>query len=193
MIAVAISVIVLLHSISETTAFLLSSSFSSVSKKYHTTSYPFFMSDDNIQSIDVSDLGLTLDDFDVKFPTTGEGSFQVTASGYESTSRIPSDNDKGLLWEEDSNIIGVNLSIPGLRGQPAAAMDVVITSNTCTVTVFGYAVWSCIFKGECLPESSTSQIGDGNDMTPLITLSIDKKTTDRWDGIIASIGEDSIL
>lgn len=192
-IAATISVIVLIHSASQITAFSLSSSFASASKKYHTTSYPFFMSDDNIQSIDVSDLGLTLDDFDVKFPTAGEGGFQITASGYESTSRIPSDDNKGLLWEEDSNAIGVNLSIPGLRGQPVAAMDVAITSNTCTVTVFGYAVWSCIFKGVCLPESSSFQIGDGNDMTPLITLSIDKKTTDRWDGIIASIGEDSIL
>eukprot|EP00527_Entomoneis_sp_CCMP2396_P006034 CAMPEP_0198142488 /NCGR_PEP_ID=MMETSP1443-20131203/5262_1 /TAXON_ID=186043 /ORGANISM="Entomoneis sp., Strain CCMP2396" /LENGTH=135 /DNA_ID=CAMNT_0043805507 /DNA_START=244 /DNA_END=651 /DNA_ORIENTATION=+ len=135
-----------------------------------------------------------MEDLDVTFPTTSDGGIQVTTSGYESTSTIPSVDDRGLLWEEDSNIVGVKLSIPGLRGQPVAAMDVAITSNSCTVTVFGYAVWSCTLKGECLLESSSFHIEDGKDMTPLITLSVEKKTnTNRWDGFILSIGEGSIL
>jgi hypothetical protein len=200
MTAAATISVVLFQSSSQTTAFSLSSA----STTSHTTRTTIFSSSNNegyfiaptsdIQSIDVSDLGLTLDDFDVTFPKSSNGGIQITTSGYESTSNIPSVDDNGLLWEEDSNIVGVNLSIPGLRGQPIAAMDVAITSNTCTVTVFGYAVWSCLLRGECLPESSSFQIEDGKDMMPLITLSVEKKNSaKRWDGFILSIGEDSIL
>ena len=204
MIAAAATIfVVLLQSSSQTTAFsLLSSTTTTTSRTTRTT--VFSSSNDNegyfiaptsdIQSIDVSDLGLTLDDFDVTFPKSSDGGIQITTSGYESTSMIPSVDDNGLSWEEDSNIVGVKLSIPGLRGQPIAAMDVAITSNTCTVTVFGYAVWSCLLKGECVPESSSFQIEDGKDMMPLITLSVEKKNNEiRWDGFILSIGEDSIL
>jgi hypothetical protein len=197
--AATIFVVLLQSSRCQTTAFSLSST----STTSHTTRTTIFSSSNegyfitptsNIQSVDVSDLGLTLDDFDVTFPKSSDGGIQITTSGYESTSNIPSVDDNGLLWEEDSNIVGVKLSIPGLRGQPIAAMDIAITSNTCTVTVFGYAVWSCLLKGECLPESSSFQIEDGKDMMPLITLSVEKKNNaKRWDGFILSIGEDSIL
>jgi len=201
--ASTIFVVLLQSSGSQTTAFSLSST-STTSHTTITTIFSSSSSNNNegyfiaptsdIQSIDVSDLGLTLDDFDVTFPKSSDGGIQITTSGYESTSMIPSVDDNGLSWEEDSNIVGVKLSIPGLRGQPIAAMDVAITSNTCTVTVFGYAVWSCLLKGECLPESSSFQIEDGKDMMPLITLSVEKKNNEkRWDGFILSIGEDSIL
>ena len=205
MIVAATIFVVLLQSSSQTTtAFSLSSTITTTSLR--TTRTTIFSSSNSnnegyfiaptsdIQSIDVSDLGLTLDDFDVTFPKSSDGGIQITTSGYESTSMIPSVDDNGVSWEEDSNIVGVKLSIPGLRGQPIAAMDVAITSNTCTVTVFGYAVWSCLLKGECLPESSSFQIEDGKDMMPLITVSVEKKNNEkRWDGFILSIGEDSIL
>ena len=209
MIAAATIFVVLLQSSSQTTAFSLSSTITTTSRTTRTTIFSssssssssssnnegyFIAPTSDIQSIDVSDLGLTLDDFDVTFPKSSDGGIQITTSGYESTSMIPSVDDNGLSWEEDSNIVGVKLSIPGLRGQPIAAMDVAITSNTCTVTVFGYAVWSCLLRGECIPESSSFQIEDGKDMMPLITLSVEKKNNEiRWDGFILSIGEDSIL
>ena len=204
-VAATIFVVLLLQSSSQTTAFSLLSSTTTTSRiTTRTTIFSssnknnegyFIAPTSDIQSIDVSDLGLTLDDFDVTFPkSSDDGGLQITTSGYESTSMIPSVDDNGLSWEEDSNIVGVKLSIPGLRGQPIAAMDVAITSNTCTVTVFGYAVWSCLLKGECVPESSSFQIEDGKDMMPLITLSVEKKNNEiRWDGFILSIGEDSIL
>jgi hypothetical protein len=88
----------------------------------------------------------------------------------------------------------VTLSIPGLRGQPAAALSLNMTKNTATITAFGMAVWSCILRGNCDPTSSTFSISDGNDMTPLIEISVKKmKSGERWGGFIAQIGEDSIL
>ena len=150
-------------------------------------------------SIDVSDLGLTMDDLDKPIPSELLGDFKVVASGMQSTSRIESIDDEGCLWEESADLIGATLSIEGLRGQPVAAMDVAFSTTTCTVTVFGYAVWSCLLKGECIPESAVTKIQDGYDMTPLITLSVAKKKDEagvpleRWGGFIDTIGEDSIL
>eukprot|EP00565_Helicotheca_tamesis_P001159 CAMPEP_0185724130 /NCGR_PEP_ID=MMETSP1171-20130828/702_1 /TAXON_ID=374046 /ORGANISM="Helicotheca tamensis, Strain CCMP826" /LENGTH=132 /DNA_ID=CAMNT_0028391915 /DNA_START=247 /DNA_END=645 /DNA_ORIENTATION=+ len=120
--------------------------------------------------------------------------FQVSSSGSESTSRIPSVNDNGCVWEESPDKIDVKLSIPGLRGQPPAALDLAITKNTATITAFGYGVWSCILRGECVPDSLSFSATDGNDMVPYIEVSLKKaKSGDRWGGFIAQIGEDSIL
>uniref|UniRef100_A0A7S4ATZ3 Uncharacterized protein n=1 Tax=Pseudo-nitzschia australis TaxID=44445 RepID=A0A7S4ATZ3_9STRA len=148
-------------------------------------------------SIDVSDLGLTMEDLDKPIPAELFGDFKITTSGYQSTSRVESVNDEGCLWEESSDAIEATLSIEGLRGQPVGAMDLAISKTSVTVSVFGYSVWSCILKGECVPESAAYQIQDGYDKTPLITLSIAKKkesaSDKRWDGFIESVGEDSIL
>lgn len=150
-------------------------------------------------SIDVSDLGLTMDDLDKPIPSELLGDFKVVASGMQSTSRIESVDDEGCLWEESADLIGATLSVEGLRGQPVGAMDVAFSTTTCTITVFGYAVWSCILKGECIPDSAVTKIQDGYDMTPLITLSVAKMKDEsgvplaRWNGFIESIGEDSIL
>lgn len=151
-------------------------------------------------SVDVSDLGLTIHDLQKPIPSELlGGDFKVLGSGTQSTSRIPSIDDGGCRWEESLDLIGVTLSVEGLRGQPVAAMDVVFSTTTCTVNVFGYAIWSCVLKGECVPESALTKVEDGYDMTPLITLSVAKKkdsddiADSPWDGFIGSIGEDSIL
>jgi hypothetical protein len=149
--------------------------------------------------IDVSDLGLTMEDFQKPIPSELLGDFKIMASGVQSTSRIESVDDEGCLWEESSDLIGATLSIEGLRGQPVAAMDVAFSTTTCTISAFGYSVWSCLLRGECFPESALSKIEDGYDNTPLITLSISKKKDSAgvpmplWDGFIGAIGEDSIL
>ena len=156
-------------------------------------------SDGPVTELDVSDLGLTMDDLQKPIPSELLGDFKVTASGIQSTSRVESINDEGCLWEESSDLIGATLSVEGLRGQPVGAMDVAFSTTTCTITVFGYAVWSCLLRGECIPESAVSKIEDGYDMTPLIKLSVAKKKDEsgvpleRWNGFIDSIGEDSIL
>lgn len=150
-------------------------------------------------SIDVSDLGLTLDDLNKPIPSELLGDFKVLCSGMQSTSRVDSINDQGCLWEESADLIGATLSIEGLRGQPVAAMDVAFSTTTCTIAVFGYAVWSCLLMGECLPESAVTKVQDGYDTVPLITLSVAKRKDEsgvpleRWDGFIGAIGEDSIL
>ena len=156
-------------------------------------------SNDSPVSIDVSDLGLTMEDLDKPIPSELLGDFKIVASGMQSTCRIESVDDEGCLWEESADLIGATLSIEGLRGQPIGAMDVAFSTTTCTITVFGYAVWSCILRGECIPDSAVTKIQDGYDMTPLITLSVAKKKDEsgvplaRWNGFIESIGEDSIL
>ena len=166
--------------------------------KSRQTSSTACRSNSPITSIDVSDLGLRMEDLEKPIPSDLLGDFKVTTNGCQSTSRIESINDEGCLWEESSDAVEATLSIAGLRGQPVAAMDIAISTTTCTVSVFGFSVWSCILKGECVPESATFKIEDGFDMTPLITLSIVKKrkenaAADRWDGFLESIGEDSIL
>ena len=142
-------------------------------------------------SIDVSDLGLTLKDLEAPLP---QELFAITTSGTESTSRLPFVDDDGCIWEESVDTMDVTLSIPGLRGQPPAALSLDITKNTATITAFGMAVWSCILRGECDPTTVSFSTSDGNDMVPLIEVSVKKsKSGERWGGFIAQIGEDSIL
>lgn len=141
--------------------------------------------------IDVSDLGLTLSDLEAPLP---QELFAITTSGTESTSRIPSIKDDGCIWEESPDIMDVTLSIPGLRGQPPAALLLDLTKNTATITAFGMAVWSCILRGNCDPSTVMFSATNGNDMVPLIEISVKKlKSGERWGGFIALIGEDSIL
>ncbi|KAL7522907.1 hypothetical protein ACHAWX_007650 [Stephanocyclus meneghinianus] len=145
----------------------------------------------NGNSIDVSDLGLTMEDLNAPLPNE---MFAITSSGRESTSRIPGVNDNGCIWEEGLDTMDVTLSIPGLRGQPPAALSLDTTKNTATITAFGMAVWSCILRGNCDPKSVSFSATDGYDMTPLIKISMKKlEKNARWGGFIAQVGEDSIL
>lgn len=142
--------------------------------------------------VDVSDLGLTMDDLDQPLPT--EVLQGMETSGYESTSRIPNIDDQGCQWIESATTLEATLNIPGLRGQPSGALAVQFSTTTITITAFGYTVWSCILKKEILPENATFTVKDGPDMTPIITISIPKKNpNERWGGLIEQIGEDSIL
>ena len=144
----------------------------------------------NNNSLDVSDLGLTLTDLETPLPEV----FDITTSGTESTSRLPSIQDDGCQWEEDRDGIDVTLSIPGLRGQPSAALALDVTKNTVTVTAFGMAIWSCILRGNCEARTASFRVMDGKDRIPLMKLSLKKlEKGERWGGFIAQIGEDSLL
>ena len=141
-------------------------------------------------SVDVSDLGLTMDDLEEPLPP--ELTQGIATSGYESTQRLVSDD--GCVWAETPELLEVALSIPGLRGQPAMAMAAEVTSTSMTVTAFGRDVWSCVLRGQCVPDSAEFSAEDGPGALPVLRLSLAKANPgERWGGFIASIGEDSIL
>ena len=54
-----------------------------------------------IATIDVSDLGLTMEDLSKPLPK--ELLFSIERSGYQSTSRMPDVNDNGCYWVENAN------------------------------------------------------------------------------------------
>ena len=158
-------------------------------------------------SIDVSDLGITMDDLNAPLPQDFLQNIQT--SGYESTSRLPDVNDNGCKWIEttsdetlsdSSGTLDVTLTIPGLRGQPSGSLNVEFATNTITVTSFGYVVWSAILRGNVLPSTAQFIAKDGPDTVPIIELSVQKEKNsssidddNRWGGFILQIGENSLL
>jgi hypothetical protein len=141
-------------------------------------------------SIDVSDLGLTMDDFNQPFPP--ELLQGLVSSGCESTNRL--DDDGGCEWSESLEAMNVKLQIPGLRGQPAAAVAVSFSTTTISVSVFGRVVWSAVLRGTIDPAScSYDEPENGADMIPAIRVNVGKEEATLWGGFILQIGEDSLL
>ena len=144
-----------------------------------------------VTELDVSDLGLTLADLEKSLPRE---MMTTTSSGYQSTSRISSVNDDGCLYEERDDSVDVTLAIPGLRGQPAAALSVLFSTTTVSVTAFGRVIWSCIQRGISDVDECTFLTEDGKDGIPVIQLVVKKRDLgEKWGGFILQIGEDSIL
>lgn len=144
--------------------------------------------------VDVSDLGLSLADLQKPLPAGLDASLSVVSMGVESSSGLPEKRDEGISWRESFDMIEATLVIPGLRGQPAAAMLVELAETTCTITVFGRIIWSCILRGEIDLRASEGSVKlDG--MQPVIDISMRKAYPegDRWNGFLASIGVDSVL
>jgi hypothetical protein len=149
-----------------------------------------------VTSIDVSNLGLTMEDLNAPLPS--EVLQGVATTGYESTSRIEDVQDNACQWTETVTSVGATLTIPGLRGQPSMALSVMTSTNTISIAAFGRIVWSCILRGQVLPETATFDAKDGLDMIPVIEYKVQKAVADggnneRWGGFILQIGEDSIL
>lgn len=146
---------------------------------------------DGVISIDVSDLGLTISDLEKKIPTQN---FSLESSGYQSTSRLPEVDDEGCYWVENPEDMDVTLRIPGLRGQPAEAINVLFSTTTVSITVFGRIVWSAIQRGISDTSDCTFLTLDGDDAVPIVQLNVRKRDLDeRWGGFILQVGEDSIL
>lgn len=144
--------------------------------------------------VDVSDLGLTMDDMEAPLPADLWQNMATT--GYESTSRIPSVDDQGCKWTEATGgRLEVQLTIPGLRGQPVPALAVECATHTVTVTAFGQVVWSAILRGQVQPETLDFQVTEGPDRVPVINMTVQKAPPfdERWGGFILQIGENSIL
>lgn len=142
--------------------------------------------------IDVSELGLTMDDLNAPLPS--DFLEAVETSGYESTSRLPDVNDDACFWTETKDKMEVTLAIPGLRGQPAMCLSVLTASNTISITAFGRVVWSCILRGKVKPETAKFESEEGSDMIPIVQFEAEKADYgERWGGFILQIGEDSIL
>jgi hypothetical protein len=143
-------------------------------------------------AVDVSDLGLTMEDLNEPLPDEITG--EVSSRGYERTSRLPDSLDRGIQWYETADRIDATLNIPGLRGQPAAALTVELTATTATVTAFGMPVWSCILRGEVGSGSTPRVEVREEEGMPMLAISVSKQPgASRWGGFARSIGEDSIL
>ena len=144
------------------------------------------------QQIDVSDLGLTMDDMNAPLPD--DFLQAVEMSGYESTSRLPDVNDDACFWTETESTMEATLAIPGLRGQPAMCLSVLAATNTISITAFGRVVWSCILRGKVKPDTAKFETEEGSDMIPIVRFEAEKEDYgERWGGFILQIGEDSIL
>lgn len=142
--------------------------------------------------VDVSDLGLTMEDLNQPLPQ--ELLQGISSTGYESTSRLPSVEDDGCEWTETADEISVKLRVPGLRGQPAAAASVLFSTTTISVSFFGRVVWSAILRGTIDPDASQFESEDGTEMIPLIKIQVAKAAaSERWGGFILQVGEDSLI
>ena len=130
-------------------------------------------------SVDVSDIGLTMEDLQVKLEDWNVKSFGTSSKGYYN-------------WVEGITMVEVEMIHPGIRGQPLEAIRVDFTSTTVTVCVFGYAVWSGVLAGSAEPSRSTYALSS-NGVQPIITFSIEKSDESRWNEFISSVGVDSLL
>ena len=137
-------------------------------------------------SVDVSDLGLSLEDLEAPIPW-GDG---LEASGSESSSAIS--DDGGCLWRETAEVVSATLTIPGLVGQPSDALGCEFTESTLTVTAWGRTIWSCVLRGELKPEEARWGVAMEG-MQPVIEIAAPKGGTDRWGGFIKKMGVDSLL
>jgi hypothetical protein len=117
----------------------------------------------------------------------------VASSGYESTSRNIDSDDRGCEWNENPGTLEVVMTISGLRGQPAQCLAVEFSPDSVTITAFGFVIWSCILRGECLPDSAKFNVVDGQDRVPVIQLTVDKANQgERWGGFIELVGLNTI-
>lgn len=140
-------------------------------------------------SIDVSDLGVTIEDLQAPLPAVA--GLEVETSGAESVSRV-SVND-GCRWTETASEVDADLTIPGLLGQPAGSLAVEMTETTATITAFGTAVWSCVLRGTVDPTLTKIAI-NAEGMQPVVAVAVTKTPgSGRWGGFIKQIGEDSLL
>ena len=165
------------------------------------TSSPFLAlsSSSSPNEMDVSDLGLTMDDLNAPLPSELLRGIETT--GYDSTSRISTVQDDACMWTESPESMKATLAIPGLRGQPSMCLSVLTSTNTISVTAFGRVVWSCILRGTVKPDTAVFDCKDGADMIPIIEYEVKKDNSsagdptddERWGGFILQIGEDSIL
>jgi hypothetical protein len=142
--------------------------------------------------VSVADLGLTVGDLTEPLPAGAD--VTVVTRGVESSSGLPVKVDEGVSWQESFDAVTVTLEIPGLRGQPAAAMAVELTESTATITVFGRTIWSCVLRGEIDLLGSEGKVARVEGMQPIIEIVARKVSPEpRWNGFIASIGVDSVL
>ena len=147
------------------------------------------MSLSDTAGVSVSDLGLTMADLEEALPSELLGG--IDSSGYQSTSRLG--GDQGVVWSESATEVEAELTIPGLRGQPAGAMAVAVTDTTCTITAFGMLAWSCVLLDEVDAASAQFSAEDGPSMVPVVRVKATKRRPGRWGGFLRAIGEDSVL
>ena len=130
-------------------------------------------------SVDVADLGLTLDD--------------LTRPLDEVQAEICSRNSFSE-WAETLDAIDIRMRHEGMRGQPCDAVKVDLTPTTITVSIFGYAVWSGVIKGPIVLDQSYWEVEEGLDRIPTITLHLSKGYRELWgETWLEAIGVDGVL
>lgn len=167
--------------------------------------------------VDVSDLSLTMADLEVPLELGSDA--DIETRGVESSSVTAPDD--GIEWSEAAlgcaaslaassapqalspsshpapkcRRLTARLRIPGLRGQPAASLAVEFTESTMTITAFGRGIWSCVLRGAAAPSRCRFEVEDGLGALATITVAVSKADAsgDRWNGLVESIGVDSVL
>ena len=142
-------------------------------------------SNKKVTSVDVSDLGISMDQlYD-----------PLDAMSVESRG-----SSKHFSWWEQADAVYVSMKHEGMRGQPAGAIDIQFTDTTVTVTIFGYIVWSGLLAGVADATKCEFEAKDDlNDNIPSISMKLAKRIdmvnggTNRWDNFITDLGQDSIL
>ena len=137
---------------------------------------------------------------EVQGPT--QASAAGTVSGTQSTTRNDALNE-GCSWVEDETMLIAELRIPGLRGQPAGCLAAPLATSrdaerrslgTLTVMAFGRVVWACVLAGAIVPDMSSVDAEDGDQMMPVLLISVRKLPgSSRWDGFIGEVDSDCLL
>jgi len=127
----------------------------------------------------------------------------LDATGVESTSRIVDSLDDGCVWTETAEAVTVDLTLQGLRGQPAAALAVHLQSSrdeqyrgrgTATVTAFGRIMWSCVMRGAIVVDACSVEAEDGPGMLPVMRVTVRKLPgASRWDGFIDEVEFNTLM
>mmetsp|Transcript_11397 Transcript_11397/g.29196 ORF Transcript_11397/g.29196 Transcript_11397/m.29196 type:complete len:207 (+) Transcript_11397:48-668(+) len=123
-------------------------------------------------------------------------------SGVESTTRFDS-GDEGCVWTETADTVTVALQLQGLRGQPAACLDMHLASSrdaqhrgkgTATVTAFGRIMWSAILRGSLVVDACSVEMEDGMHMLPVLRVTARKLPgTPRWGGFIEEVEFNTLM
>ena len=127
-------------------------------------------------NIDVSDLGITIEDLDQPIKEIFAESGGSSQRGY-------------YAWRESTDKMSVRWRHPGTSGQPHSAVRVDFTETTIAVFIFNYNVWTGMSKG-CLDPSKCSYTTeeppqDGLPI-PVVTMNIVKAegSRERWNEVL---------
>lgn len=129
-------------------------------------------------SVDVSDLGIAMSD--LQKPMSEIATRCTGIRNYYS-------------WIESPQRIEIEMNHPGMRGQPAGAVDVQFSDTTVSITIYSYMIWSGICVGPIYAPECSFKSEEGPDGIPTIKISLQKAVAGNWFEFISDVGVDSLL